>query len=515
MKRWIIVVIVVVVLAGGFYIFTQYRARQASASSEYQTVPAERGNLTATIGATGVVHAKQTALLAWQTSGIVRDVNVMVKDQASTGQVLAELEQTSLAQNVILAQADLVNAQKTLDDLLNSNVQKAKASQTVDNAQKALDDARDPELSQAKAQEAIANAQKAVDDAELALRWAKSPASQSLIDDAQAQVVIVKDRLDKAKEKYAPYENKPEDNLTRASLLSQLSLAQQQYDAAVRKLNGLQGSSGPTDIAVKEADLATAKAQLEQAKRDWERLKDGPNPADIALLEAQLEDARREYERLKNGADPNDIAAAQARIAAAQATINQAQITAPFDGVITDISIKPGDQTTPGTVAFRLDDLSHLLVDVQVSEVDINRIQAGQDVVLTFDAISNKEYHGKVSEVAPVGTSTQGVVDFTVTVELTDADEAVKPGMTAAVNIVVSQLSDVLLVPNRAVRVQNGKRVVYILNNGNLSTVEITLGASSDTNSEVLDGNLKVGDLIALNPPLTFDSNGPPPFVNR
>ena len=155
------------------------------------------------------------------------------------------------------------------------------------------------------------------------------------------------------------------------------------------------------------------------------------------------------------------------------------------------------------------------MVDVQVSEVDINRIQAGQNVNLTFDAISNKEYHGKVSEVAPVGTSTQGVVDFTVTVELTDADEAVKPGMTAAVNMVVSQLSDVLLVPNRAVRVLNGKRVVYILNNGNLATVEITLGASSDTNSEVVAGNLKVGDQIVLNPPLTFDRSGPPPFVNQ
>jgi len=514
MKKWIIIVVIVVVLAGGFYGFTQYRARQASASSEYQTVPAERGSLTATIGATGVVHAKQTAHLAWLTSGTVKDVNVKVKDQVSTDQVLSELEQTSLAQNVILAHADLVNAQKTLNDLLNSDVQKAKALQTVDNAQKALDDAQDPQLNQAKAQEAIANAQKAVDDAELALRWAKSPASQSLIDDAQAQVVIAKDRLDKAKEKYAPYENKPEDNLTRASLLSQLSLAQQQYDAAVRKLNGLQGTSGPTDIAVKEADLATAKAQLEQAKRDWERLKDGPNPADIALLQAQLDDAKREYDRLKNGADPNDIAAAQARIAAAQATINQAKITAPFDGIITDISIKPGDQVTPGTVAFRLDDLSHLLVDVQVSEVDINRIQAGQNVNLTFDAISNKEYHGKVTEVAPVGTSTQGVVDFTVTVELTDADEAVKPGMTAAVNMVVSQLSDVLLVPNRAVRVLNGKRVVYILKDGNLETVDITLGASSDTNSEVVAGDLKVGDQIVLNPPVTFGPNNGP-FGNQ
>ena len=85
--------------------------------------------------------------------------------------------------------------------------------------------------------------------------------------------------------------------------------------------------------------------------------------------------------------------------------------------------------------------------------------------------------------------------------------------MTAAVNIVVDQLQDVLLVPNRAVRVLEGKRVVYVLKDGSLQPVEITLGASSDTVSEVLEGELKEGDLIVLNPPLSSINNGPPPFV--
>jgi HlyD family secretion protein len=183
--------------------------------------------------------------------------------------------------------------------------------------------------------------------------------------------------------------------------------------------------------------------------------------------------------------------------------------------VITQAESKTGDQTAPGITAFRLDDLSHLLVDVQVSEVDINRIQVGQDVSLVFDAILNKEYHGAVSEVALVGTTSQGVVDFTVTVELTDADAAVKPGMTAAVNIVVSQLKDVLLVPNRAVRLVENKRVVYVLHGSLPEPVEVQLGASSETSSEVIDGELKEGDAILLNPPAVFEQNGPPPFVQR
>ena len=60
----------------------------------------------------------------------------------------------------------------------------------------------------------------------------------------------------------------------------------------------------------------------------------------------------------------------------------------------------------------------------------------------------------------------QGVVSFTVTVELTDADELVKPGMTAAVNIVIEEQNDVVLIPNRAVRLVDTERVVYLLVNG-------------------------------------------------
>jgi HlyD family secretion protein len=151
-------------------------------------------------------------------------------------------------------------------------------------------------------------------------------------------------------------------------------------------------------------------------------------------------------------------------------------------------------------------------VDVQVSEVDINQVEVGQDVTLTFDAIPAKEYHGVVIDVAKVGTPLEGVVDFTVMIELTGVDDGVKPGMTAAVNIVVSQLEDVLLVPNRAVRIRDGQRVVYVLQNGEVVPVEITLGASAELTSEVVEGDLKVGDSIVLNPPAEMEQ-GPPPFA--
>ncbi len=513
LKKLIIVVIIITVSVAGFFAVRQFRSQRQAELTNWQTVSIERGSVAATVGATGTVRTNQSASLTWRTTGTVGKVNLGAGAKVSSGQELASLAQTSLPQNVILAQADLVSAQRTLEDLLNSQLQQAQALQAVEGAQQALEDLLNPELAQARALEAIADAQKNVENAERALRWAQSPASQSLIDQAEAQVVIAKDQLDRAREKFTPYAHKPEDNLTRARLQSQLSTAQQQYDAAVRQLNGLQGTASLTEQTVKEADLETARAQLLQAEREWERLKDGPSPAEVALLEAQLADAQRQWGRLQDGPDPTDIAAAEARIAAAQATLDQDRITAPFEGVLTDVISKPGDQVNPGTLAFRLDDLSRLLVDVQVSEVDINQIQVGQPVILTFDAILAAEYHGEVVEVSSVGEIQQGVVSFKATVELIDADEWVKPGMTAAANVVINQLQDALLVPNRAVRIKDGKRVVYVLRSGAPEAVEIELGASSETVSEVLDGDLQVGDQVVLNPPTIFEQSGPPGFM--
>ena len=226
------------------------------------------------------------------------------------------------------------------------------------------------------------------------------------------------------------------------------------------------------------------------------------------LAKAQLEDAQREYDRLKDGPDAQDILAAQAHITALQATINMAKLTAPIAGTVTASNSMVGDQVSGGTVSFRIDDLSHYLVDVQVSEVDINRIKAGQDVTFSFDAISGQTYSGKIVAASRVGTNTANGVNFTVTAELLNPDEQVLPGMTAAVNIVVSQLDNVLIVPNRAVRTVNNNLVVYILRNGVPTPVNIQIGASSDTDSEIVSGDVKAGDQIVLNPPSTLLSGG-------
>ncbi len=372
---------------------------------QFQTVPVERGNLVASVGATGSVRARQSATLIWQTNGIVEIVNGEVGSRVSRDDVLASLDKASLNQNIILAEADLVSAQKALEDLLKSDTARLEAQKAVDSAEKAY---------------------------EKAYNW-------------------------------------------RMKLNGKIEIIDYYYDFGVLKSRQYKGYASEDTIAQADKDLA--------------------------LAEARLDDSRRAYERLLSGSDSAEVAAAEARVAAAQSTLNMAYLIAPFDGTITQANPAIGDQVSTGTVGYRIDDLSHLLVDVQVSEVDINSVTVGQASTLTFDAILGREYHGEVVQVGQAGDTVQGVVSFTVTIELTDTDELVKPGMTAAVNIVVEEVKDVVLIPNRAVRLVDGNRVVYKLVDGQPVQVKVRLGSSSDISSVIIDGDIKEGDLIILNPP--------------
>jgi HlyD family secretion protein len=399
-RTWIIIGVVGVILL--IAIFANMGGEEPAL---FQTEAAGRGDLAATVGATGTVRAQQSAILLWSTTGTVGAVNVDVGSSVSRGDVLASLDKQSLNQSVILAEADLASAEKALEDLINSDTARAQAARDLDAAEAAY-------------------------------------------------------------EKAYNY---------RKSLEGRITITETYLDHGVPKVRYTKGYADKETIA--DADEK------------------------LALAEAQLNDAKRAYERVEGGVDSADVAAAEARVNAAKATLAQALILAPFDGTVTQASPTIGDQVSPSTVAFRLDDLSNLLVDVQVSEVDINNVKIGQGATLTFDAILDKEYHGEVVEVGQAGDTIQGVVNFTVTVKLTDADEAVKPGMTAAVNVVVDEVKDAILIPNRAVRLVAGERVIYLLVNNEPVEVKVTLGSSSDTHSVLADGDVKEGDLIILNPP--------------
>src|SRR5688500_14253188 len=123
-NKGILITLLIVLIGVAAFLFVR-NTNADNAATQFQTAKVERGNLTATIGATGTVRAKQTAVLIWQAAGTVDTVNVKVGDNVPADFVLAYLTKSSLPQSVIMAEADLVDAQKALDDLLKSTDRKS------------------------------------------------------------------------------------------------------------------------------------------------------------------------------------------------------------------------------------------------------------------------------------------------------------------------------------------------------------------------------------------------------
>jgi len=448
-RYWIIggavfIVLVIILLA-------VRNAKNAASEQTYQTEAIQRGNLVAEVGATGTVRANQSVTLAWQTSGRIESIDVKVGEQVTAGDTLATLAQSSLPQSIILAQSDLFTAKQALSNVQNSGDTSANAALNLAQAHSDYKDA-------------------------LEEYWTihQTYGSEDLIANTTAKLQIAQDKVDRMQEAYDKVASYADDNVSKAVALQNLTQARMDRDAVQRSLNYV--NSVPDQL---EIDMLDAKLQV---------------------AKANLGDAEREYERVKDGVDPEELAAAEAKVAAVEATVNMASLTAPFAGAVTQIDSMVGDQVNAGTTAFRIDDLTSLMVDIKISEVDINSIKVGQPATLTFDAIQNAEYTATVTKVALVGESTGGVVEFEVTLQITNPDEQVLPGMTAAVNIAVENKEDVLLAPNRAIRLVNDQYVIYVIRDGVEVMVPIVIGSSSDAYSEIVSGDVYVGDQVILNP---------------
>ncbi len=302
----------------------------------------------------GTVRSNQTAVLTWQNSGTIGTVNIKSGDRIQAGDVLGSLILAPLTQSTL--ESNLVTAKQNLAQLT--------SPEAIANAKLAI----------TKAQSDVINAQSTVNNQQY---WK----NEALIQDQYAKLVIAKDNLDRAQKAYdnangGQYIN----NAGEASLYQVLYNAQQAYKNAQYYYSLYSQKPSQRQIDEGQATLDLANATLKNAQIYLAALTGGTVPADAtgtALL--QLEQAKL-------------------AVQTAQANLDAAKITAPFNGTVTEINGMLGDQVIPGTNAFRIDDLSHMKVDVQVSEVDINNTQVGQPVALTFDAIAGKSYTEKLSK---------------------------------------------------------------------------------------------------------------------
>lgn len=469
-KTWIIIVVSIVgVLAIVLVIANIRNQNQSSAAAAYQTTTVTHGTLTSTVEGTGSIASLLSADLTWQAAGQINKVNAQIGDQVKADDVLASILPSTDTQTSL--ESDLVTAQENLAQLTS------------------------PEAI-ANAKIAVATDQANVIDAQTALNNLEYWKNDALIQDQYANLLIAKDNLDKAQQNYdranvGEYLN----NAGEAALYQALYNAQEKYKTAEYYYSLY--SQKPTQRQYDEAqgNLDLANATLTNDQNYLAALTGGEVPAGAT------------------GASLLKLRQAQLAVDTAQGKLQDYQdsikITAPFDGTVTRSSAVLGADVSTGTAAFSVEDLSQLVVTVQVVEVDINNVKAGQPATVTFDAIPNKTYNGKVTQTDLSGTSAQSGVNFNVTVLVTDADSLVKPGMTANVTIITNQVENALLVPSTAIFSDNsGQQVVYLVQNGTLTAVPVTVGAISDTTTQITSDSLRAGDTIVLSFANSSSSSG-------
>lgn len=402
------------------------------------------------IETTGTIQAAQYAILTWKTSGVVANVPVKAGDKVKAGDVLAELEPTSIPSNILASLVDLINAQQNLKDL------------------------EPTQLALIQAMQKVAAAQDEVDARQRIVNGLGTPSSQGTIDQAEATVLLAKIQLDKAWDKYEPFQNKPESNQIRAALYNQWAEAQKKYEQAVTRLNNVKG------ISVNQTDLDLAKANLELAK-------------------ANLEDAQQNLADLQAGADPDQVAAAEARITAAQSNLANMKITAPFDGEVLVVDVQSGDVVNAGQQAFTLANRNQLHVDTLIDETEISGVNIGDSATITLDSLPGQVLTGKVSFINPVGQQVSGNIKYPVKIDLDPVEMLVLLKATADVTIQVGEPLLSLLVPVRSIQLDdNGEFVNRLNEDGSIERIDVITGDLSGDQVVIFSGDLAEGERVQL-----------------
>ncbi len=501
MKRFAtIFVLLVLVVVGAYYGYRRWQgSNPAAAEPQGQIVPVERGRIEATISATGLIQPKRQARLSFKSGGRIATLAVEQGQHVAVGDLLATLETEELDLQVRQAQIALQIAEERL---------------AITERGATPEDLAAAEAGLKSAQESLARIKRGPTPEQLAAAEASLKAAEESYAKLQAGPTAealrrAKLAIDQAKNTLWGAQNS-RDSL---GYQAQLGGSRAQYDQAQANVLNAEIAVELAEMSYQEllrgpdaAQLQAALAQVQQARDAYQQLKEAPRPSDIAVAEAQVAQAAATLAKLRAGASEEEKRIARAQVEQARLSLQQAQLLldgaqlrAPFDGVVAAVLADEKALVTAATPVVQLVDLSTLHVDVNVDEVDVAAVREGQPVVLTLDALADTEVKGTVVSVSPLPAADASIVAYTVRIDLTPTDAPLKVGMTATAQIITESRDGVLLIPNRAIRVnrQAGTFSVEKWVNGRIVEADIVVGLRSDLQSEVISG-LQDGDQLII-----------------
>lgn len=262
--------------------------------------------------------------------------------------------------------------------------------------------------------------------------------------------------------------------------------AQNAYDSAVKALAEAEASqetqvaladaavdTAEVQVAVQEASIATAEANVALKTAS-------PRSVDLAALYAAVDEAG-------------------AALALAEIQYEKYQIRAPFDGQFTDYHFELGELVAAGTTAAEMLSKGSFQIVTEIDETDIVKVELNDIAEITFDALGDDLiFEGYVAKINPAETVVEGVVSYQVTVYLDEVDERVRSGMSTDVIILTEQIVDALIVPNRAILIDNLVKYVRIVEGGQVRDREVEVGIRGDGGQTQILSGAKEGEEVVI-----------------
>jgi HlyD family secretion protein len=550
-KIWTAITVLVVAV-GGYYLYSSLTATPAQ--TKYVLTAVKKGNLISTVSGSGQVAVSDSVDLKPKTSGDIIYVGVANGQEVNAGQLVAEIDPADAQKAVSDAQTSLETAKLQLDKLTApvDELTLLQAENSLTQSQESLLSSQNDLVSTyASAYTDISNAYIALPSVMTGLNnilysitinksQNNVDAYTNLINNLpnasqfnQQAVNGYQSALAAYTQALADFKNTNVNSSTSTieNLLSETSDTLKSISVANSNIKNLLDlvsntlqqanlkapSQLNTDEASMQSYISIVNGQLSTILNMQNSIQRDKNS--IVSAQRSINEKTLSLADIKAGSDSLTIRAAQIAVqqqqdnlATAQQNLSYCYIRAPFTGIISKVNVQKGDSVSSGAAVATLI-TKQQIAQISLNEVDAAKVKVGQKATLTFDAISDLNLTGTVSEVETVGTVSQGVVTYTINITLDAQDSRVKPGMSVTAVIITETKMDVLLVSGSAVKTSGSISYVEIPDpseTANLSDSEkaagvalkiaptqkqIEIGSSNDTYVEVISG-LKEGDLI-------------------
>ena len=506
-RGWLIFALVVVVAIAAFFAYRGLH-KTTAAKTTYTTAVAQTMTLTASVSGTGNVNLSSSASVTPQVSGTVSGLSVAVDDAVKEGQVLFTIVNPQLDIDVSNAQnaydkAELAVAQANL------GVQQAELSydQTVENYEnQSTSTTASPTPTTGRTGTTATTVVPSITGIDPTHGPAAGGFPVTITGTNLNGVSEVKFGSNKATDVWVSGDGKtvtctapasPDGggvvavSVSTSDHRSATSPIDFTYDAGTTTTSSTSSTTSTTEHkwsgVVGPAVLLAAPAATSSGSSggtistlDIKAAKQAITNAQLAVTSAQL-----------------NLDSAQVTLQNAQTAAAERTVTAPISGTITALSIANGDSvgassgggsSATGSGVMTITNVNMFQVVVTLAETDVVGVKLGQQVVLTFDALPNLTLTGKVTEIDVNGTNSQGVVSYNVTITPDVGDASVKGGMSVTANIITQVATDVLAVPNAAVKSNSSGSYVQILQNGQPQDVTVQTGLVTDSYTQITSG---------------------------